>query len=573
MKTVEQLNVGIVGACGRGAGFKAACDASGLVRIRAVCDVNAEGLAAAADRLGADEKYADYETMLARSELDAVILGTPMQFHVPQAVAALEKGLHVLSEVPAGVSIDECRRLVRAAGSSRGIYMMAENYTYMRPNVIVREIARRGLFGTPYYGEGEYIHELKGLNEITRWRRKWQTGINGITYGTHSLGPILQWMPGDRAARVCCAGSGHHYRDVRGDEYENEDSCVMLCKMAGGGLVKIRLDMLSDRPHSMTNYQLQGTDGCYESARAHGERNRIWLRSKCGDPNKWMDLAELADEFLPEFWRKGEEAAAKAGHGGGDYFEILDFIDAATGKRPPAIGIHEAMDMTLPGLVSQQSIAQGGAWLDVPDSRQWTDEPPYRQLQMYWPPEKRTGPPKPHVPAGYELRCFGQGDQTGCLELMNKAGFKWDRQQFVASLRTVLPEGMFVVVHKASGRIVATARAEHKPNEQHSFGGELGWVAGDPEHKGKGLGAAVTAAATARLIQAGYKDIYLSTDDWRLPAIKSYLKVGFKPIIPGPDTAKRWKAVCEKLGWKDQAAGARRPRREPKRGVKRRINK
>ena len=30
-----------------------------------------------------------------------------------------------------------------------------------------------------------------------------------------------------------------------------------------------------------------------------------------------------------------------------------------------------AMDMTLPGLVSQQSIAQNGQWLDVPDSRSW----------------------------------------------------------------------------------------------------------------------------------------------------------------------------------------------------------
>ena len=129
-------------------------------------------------------------------------------------------------------------------------------------------MVRQGLFGTPYYAEGEYLHELKELNEITKWRRKWQTGINGITYGTHSLGPILQWMPGDRVARVCCAGRGHHYSDPRGDIYENEDSCVMLCKMRSGGLVKIRVDMLSDRPHAMTNYQLQGTDGCYESSRA-----------------------------------------------------------------------------------------------------------------------------------------------------------------------------------------------------------------------------------------------------------------------------------------------------------------
>ncbi|NQT91552.1 MAG: Gfo/Idh/MocA family oxidoreductase [Lentisphaerae bacterium] len=371
MTALSSINLGIVGACGRGASFKLACDALDDVRTHAVCDANAEQLPQAAETLGATESYTDYEEMLERSELDAVILGTPMPLHVPQGLAALRKGLHVLSEVPAGVSVDECRELVEACNNAGTTYMMAENYTYMRPNVIVRSIAAAGLFGTPYYAEGEYLHELKGLNEITRWRRKWQTGIDGVTYGTHSLGPILQWMPGDRVTRVCCAGSGHHHRDPRGDDYENQDSCVMLCRMRSGGLVKIRVDMLSDRPHAMTNYQLQGTDGAYESARAQGEKNRVWLRDRCSDANEWLNLDDLGEEFLPERWKQGEEKASKAGHGGGDYFEILDFVDAIRGIRPSPVGIHEAMDFTLPGLISQQSVQQDGAWLDVPDSRDW----------------------------------------------------------------------------------------------------------------------------------------------------------------------------------------------------------
>ncbi len=368
---MTKLNLGIVGACGRGASFKAACDALPQVAVHAVCDSNSDALNAARERLGAREQYTDYETMLEKSDLDAVIIGTPMHCHVPMAIAALQRHRHVLSEVTAGVTLEECRQLVDACQQSRGIYMMAENYTYMRPNVIVRELVRHGLFGTPYYAEGEYIHELKELNEITRWRRQWQTGINGVTYGTHSLGPILQWMTGDRVASVSGVGSGHHYHDPRGAEYENEDSCLMLCKLASGGLIKVRVDMLSDRPHAMTNYQLQGTDGAYESARAPGERDRVWLRARCQDRHTWLDLAELSDEFLPEFWKENLARGQAAGHGGGDFFEILDFIHAIEGTRPCPIGIHEAMDMTLPGLVSQQSITQGSTWLPVPDSRHW----------------------------------------------------------------------------------------------------------------------------------------------------------------------------------------------------------
>lgn len=366
----QQFNIGIVGACGRGASFKAACDALEGARIHAVCDRNEDGLAEAARAMGARETYSDYDEMLQKSELDAVIVATPMHLHAPQAIKALQSGLHVLSEVTAAVSIDECRELVQAAKESRGSYMMAENYTYLKSVSMVREMVRRGEFGTPYYAEGEYIHELKGLNEITTWRRHWQNGIDGVTYGTHSLGPILQWMRGDRVAEVCCAGSGHHYKDPRGDNYA-QDTSVLLGKMESGGLVKIRTDMISDRPHAMSNYQLQGTDGCYESGRAGGDKPRVWLRSHSRDMDEWLNLETLEEEFLPEMWRKNMDAAARAGHGGGDFFEILDFVDAARGERPAVIGIHEAMDMTLPGLVSQQSIANGGVWLPVPDSRTW----------------------------------------------------------------------------------------------------------------------------------------------------------------------------------------------------------
>ena len=552
MGALGKFNVGIVGACGRGKSFKTACDALEQVRILAVCDVNAAELPAARERLGATEAWTDYAEMLEKSDLDAVILGTPMHLHVPQALAALARGRHVLSEVPAGVSVAECRELVAAAKRSRGVYMMAENYTYARHCVTVREMVRRGEFGTPYYAEGEYLHELKGLNEITRWRRKWQTGINGITYGTHSLGPILQWMPGERVVSVCCAGSGHHWRDPRGAEYENEDSCVMLCRMAGGALVKVRVDMLSDRPHAMTNYQLQGTDGGYESARSRDERGKVWLRALGKPADQWTDLAELEAEFLPPMWREASAAARGAGHGGGDYFEVLDFVEAALGRRPPPVGIDEAMDMTLPGLLSQQSILEGGRWVEVPDSRKWRDQSaiPRAQLQMVWPQSRLGSPPAVTVPAGYRLRTFQPGDAAAHAALMVKAGFAdWTPEKLAPWLKRVLPDGFFVIEHVATGALAATAMATHNPTELHPSGGELGWVAGDPAHKGSGLGLAVSAAAVARFLGAGYRRVYLQTDDWRLAAVKVYLRLGLVPLLHAPDMAGRWRALCEKLGW------------------------
>jgi predicted dehydrogenase len=368
----QRVGVAMVGVH-RAAGFFKAFQLHPDTAIVALCDTNADALAEAGKAANSDRLYTDYEQMLDEVHPDAVLISTPMQLHATQAIAALQRGIHVMSEVTAGVSLDECRALVETARKSAAIYMMAENYCYEKQNVLVREMIRRGVFGEVYYAEGEYIHCDKALQERTPWRRIWHTGIDGITYPTHSLGPILQWMAGDRVARLCCEGSGHHYRDSQSKVYENSDSCVMLCKMVSGGLVKIRVDLLSERPHAMRNYSVQGTSGSYESSRngQSWENNRVWLAERSPERNKWDDLSLYEAEFLPDIWRNPPEAALRAGHGGGDYFVAMDFADAILGRKPAPIGIDAAMDMTLPGLLSQQSILQNGDWLDVPDSRQW----------------------------------------------------------------------------------------------------------------------------------------------------------------------------------------------------------
>ena len=372
MTAIEQLNVGVAGAGGRGGGVASSLAYLDTARVHAVCDVNVEKLPEAQEKLCAAEAYTDYEEMLDKSELDAVIVGTPMPLHIPQSILALDRGIHVLSEVPAGISIEQCRELVEACKRSQATYMMAENACYLKHIAMVTGMVRQGLFGELYYAEGEYLHELKGLNEVTRWRRKWQNGIDGITYGTHALGPILQWLAGDRIVRVCCEGSGHHIVDPRGEPY-CQDTSVMLCKTARGALIKVRDDMVSDRPGCCNNYVLQGTQGTFDSDRYgdYGlEAMRIWLSAECQE-HKWTTLADLTDKYLPDHWRQVPEAAQKAGHGGSDYFVLKDFIDAIAANLPNPIDVHAAMDMTLPCLVSQQSIQEGGKWMDVPDSRKW----------------------------------------------------------------------------------------------------------------------------------------------------------------------------------------------------------
>jgi mycothiol synthase len=175
---------------------------------------------------------------------------------------------------------------------------------------------------------------------------------------------------------------------------------------------------------------------------------------------------------------------------------------------------------------------------------------------MVWPQQRLGRPPDGSLPEGYTLRTFRPGDAAEHIRLMHSAGFvSWNEEQLAGAMDKCLPNGFFVVEHNTSGpfdrlragRLVATAMAHHQPLPHHPCGGELGWVAGDHEHKGKGLGYAVCAAATRRLIEIGYRNIYLRTDDFRLAAIKVYLKLGYVPFLFAPDMEGRWHAVCAKL--------------------------
>ena len=362
----SELKVGLVGVP-RGSGFIRAFQTIQETTVVAICDINRDVLKRVGDENGIEARYSDFEKMV-QSDLDIIVVTTPMPLHAPQSIIALTEGKHVISEVSAATDLEQCWQLVNAVRNSEAKYMMAENYTYMKPNVLIHALVQHGLFGEVYFGEGEYIHELKAHNEVTKWRRKWQTGRNGCTYPTHSLGPVLQWFD-DRVATVACFGTGHHYQDPRGDSYENEDSTTTICKTTKGGQINIRLDMLSDRPHNLAYYSLQGTKGCYEAPRGFGDNHKIWL-ADYSDGTEWRSLWDFEEEFMPDIWRNPPEEALRAGHGGGDYFEVRGFVDSIINDTKPPIDVYEALDMTVPGLVSEVSINQGGMPLPVPDFRE-----------------------------------------------------------------------------------------------------------------------------------------------------------------------------------------------------------
>jgi len=81
--------------------------------------------------------------------------------------------------------------------------------------------------------------------------------------------------------------------------------------------------------------------------------------------------------------------------------------------------------------------------------------------------------------------------------------------------------------------------------------GRIHMVACKPNARGRGLGHLMMAKATAVLKENGMETAALVTDDWRIPAIKTYLKVGFVPDLESePDYRERWEKIYAVLSGK-----------------------
>ena len=155
------------------------------------------------------------------------------------------------------------------------------------------------------------------------------------------------------------------------------------------------------------------------------------------------------------------------------------------------------------------------------------------------------------LPPGYAIRYYIDGDDER-LERVFQECFDpgWSRDRIVKTFiesPVWSPNRMCVLT--SGDEVVGTATAwEHPSRPNH---GLVHYVAVLPTHRGRRLGSALVARVLELLGSIGYPDAWLSTDDFRLPAIRVYLALGFEPVYVDAQHRERWEIVRHKL----EAAG------------------
>jgi mycothiol synthase len=166
--------------------------------------------------------------------------------------------------------------------------------------------------------------------------------------------------------------------------------------------------------------------------------------------------------------------------------------------------------------------------------------------------------PDVDVPVGYTLRTFQDGDEAGLGRVYFASALGTET---VGQVRSRLhdhpcfaPERVFVALHNDA--IVGTASAWQSVLEPDV--GYLHMLGVLPQHRGVGLGAALTVAALHFSRDEGFNAQRLRTDDWRVPAIKLYLALGYDPLVADCTHPRRWRKIARKIERPDLIQRARK---------------
>ena len=164
------IGVGIIGSGGIALanhlpGFSICPD----TRVVALCDANPAVLEKASRQSGITATYADYNDVIRRDDVHAVVIATPNYLHAPITHAAVRAGKHVLCEKPIAMNFPEAVEMARAADAAGVRHMTAFTYRFVPAMRYMAHLVHRGDIGKPYHFRAQRFQDWGDRN--LGWRQ------------------------------------------------------------------------------------------------------------------------------------------------------------------------------------------------------------------------------------------------------------------------------------------------------------------------------------------------------------------------------------------------------------------
>ncbi len=192
---MERIRLGLIGCGGMGKSHQAGiAELADIVELTAVCDIVEERAQAAADMLGAEHVFSDYQAML--DYVDAVLISLPHDLHYPAGMFFLEAGKHVLMEKPMCNTEAECIGLIEEAEKKNLTLMTAYPVRYWPVVAKMKELVEQKVYGDVF--QMSIWTEQFTKYEDSHWARSAQRlgGGQFFSHGCHYV-DLLLWFLGE----------------------------------------------------------------------------------------------------------------------------------------------------------------------------------------------------------------------------------------------------------------------------------------------------------------------------------------------------------------------------------------
>ncbi len=247
---MPSLALGIIG-CGRAATALHLPALAKIPQVRAVavCDTNAAALEDARSKFGIESAYADYRELIADPRVEAVAICTPAPLHADAAVAALEAGKPTFIEKPLALRLEDCDRMLAAAGRGGALAAVGHNLRCHRLVERAREVIAEGALGRVQMLRTVWTAGFNLGREMPAWREKRDLGGGAlIELGVHHF-DLWRFLTGQEVAE-CSA--------VSLSETSDDQAAAAQAQLTGGAVCSTAL---SQRTADSNEIEVYGDRG------------------------------------------------------------------------------------------------------------------------------------------------------------------------------------------------------------------------------------------------------------------------------------------------------------------------
>ena len=270
----KELRVGVVGIGWAGQQHLMAYNALDGVRIVALAGMEEELRNSLQAEYSIPNAFADWKDMLEHGGLDAISVAVPTFLHAPIAIAALERGIHVLSEKPIARNAVEGQAMVDAARKAGRVLDVAFNHRRRGDIKALKGVIDDGGLGRPYYAKASWLRR-SGIPTLGSWFTNPELAGGGplADIGVHALDYALHLLGEPKVVAVSAAthselgpqgrGGGSRYSaQATSHAFEVEDFASAFLRLEGGGTLVIEASWATYREtDDLLDFTVYGTDG------------------------------------------------------------------------------------------------------------------------------------------------------------------------------------------------------------------------------------------------------------------------------------------------------------------------